>query len=417
MAERQKLIDFERAQQLWMLEHLGKVTCGCAAKGKRWCSCWSTVKSVLAALDCFARNAPTCTVTIASIGRVMGKRPTATKTGIKIAAQLGYISVLSADDARGAETDRQRSGSMSTYRINWVKIWYETEEIAPQRIRANVNVGSESASQESDSLVSDRQRRSVRNPTTSPLSKSDHVPSEIRPRTSRNPTTSLLKSDHVPLEIRPPAPPPPLTTNAPNTAIIASEPPAEFPDDGDDGGEDSWKPEDPEPEVTLEDAVDMLRAVGVERARAAVNVAEAHGMTPAGIVAVARHALAHPGRWNPQVIYTRVTSLDAIDQPPDEGWFGENPNWRPATAPQTASAVESGPSLSELEREHLATLQAMNLEELQTLLPFIERRMQGRVTAAIARKEDPRTTTLKGLLLEALHRRRQRDGPSATSTA
>lgn len=409
MAGKQLEFDFQRRNKLWMLEKL-QVRCDCAAEGKRRCECGKTVKSLLKALDGFARNDPQCRVTVKNIGLSMGTQSTATKRAIRVTARLGYISVLSADEADGLDTDRKRSGSMSTYKIEWLKIWNETEEKAPQRVREDVGVEPATRTQSSRLSTQDGVRV-ARNLAAEPAV-GDHVPP---PKA----TTPLSPGDHVPPLKRPPAPPPSSSSSSlsTNSVIIVSDPPGDTPDDGDDGGEDFWKPEDPEPEVTLEDAVDMLRAAGVERARAAVNVAEAHGMTPAGIVAVARHALAHPGRWNPQVIYTRVTSLDAIDQPPDEGWFGENPNWRPATPPQTATAAESGPSLSELEREHLATLQAMNLEELQTLLPFLERRMQGRVTAAIARKEDPRTTTLKGLLLEALHRRRQRDGPSATSTA
>jgi hypothetical protein len=93
-----------------------------------------------------------------------------------------------------------------------------------------------------------------------------------------------------------------------------------------------------------------LKAAGVHRARPAWMKAIANGLSPDDFEAVLDHALAHPGRWPGRVVYSRLTSPDAIDWSPSEGWFGENPHWRPvATTHAAPNLIPTLDNLSESE--------------------------------------------------------------------
>lgn len=147
----QKEFDFHRATKLWMIENVTP-QCSCMENGKRYCTCPSRIKLLLRALDGFARDNPECTVTVAWIAKSTGWKERNTNTVIALAIRLGYVERLVDDSVRLGI--RKRTGTASTYRICWLKIWNETEESAPRRITAKVQMAPSDSAQTHENVTS-----------------------------------------------------------------------------------------------------------------------------------------------------------------------------------------------------------------------------------------------------------------------
>jgi hypothetical protein len=129
-APTQKKFEWKRAKKLNMLERL-TVACGCRVSGKRFCHCGMLVKSLLKALDGFARDHKDFAVTVARLAESMGASRATVKRAIAKAVSLKYLTVTPGDGAKSPAPGRAKSGTRSTYEIQWLKIWNETEESQP----------------------------------------------------------------------------------------------------------------------------------------------------------------------------------------------------------------------------------------------------------------------------------------------
>lgn len=109
MADTQKQFDFPRAAKLRALE---RITCPGGAN----------VKSLLKALDGFARDAATCTETLKRISVSMGVSTSTVKRARSAAQDLGLLTVY------GCPTD----GRSNTYEINWKEVFNLPDGISPK---------------------------------------------------------------------------------------------------------------------------------------------------------------------------------------------------------------------------------------------------------------------------------------------
>ncbi len=138
-----------------------------------------------------------------------------------------------------------------------------------------------------------------------------------------------------------------------------------------------------------DDAVDglVLRLLncGVTHVGPAIDVARERGMSIEQISAVIDHYTAegNSGRWSPNVLVDRLTREHMRLAQPDQGWFGENPEWTAAAKRQAQTAAQqqaveasrrdaqpAAPSadVDELEARYGAQLDAMLPAERRQLL-------------------------------------------------
>lgn len=123
-------------------------------------------------------------------------------------------------------------------------------------------------------------------------------------------------------------------------------------------------PSTPSGAATTEDVskriLGKLKAAKVDLAIEACQKARANGLSLEAFEAILDHALQHPGRWPPGVIFTRLTSPDAVRWEPHEGWFAADPSWRP-----------SGQAGRNLE----AMIDAMSIDEIRAAIPHEHERI------------------------------------------
>ena len=127
MPQSQLLFDFETATvttdpiKTRMLDAIIPL---CVHSRQRWlrreCSCAGTVKATLRALDTFQQNNPVCDPSIDILAAQAGCSHRTMQRWLRLTENLGYVSTIIGDRAR------------STYSINWLRIWNETEEPAAQ---------------------------------------------------------------------------------------------------------------------------------------------------------------------------------------------------------------------------------------------------------------------------------------------
>lgn len=139
------------------------------------------------------------------------------------------------------------------------------------------------------------------------------------------------------------------------------------------------------PPPPREELVTMVRTAGVNLAEETIATATANGLSSDQIAAVVAHYQAFPGRWNPGILYERLTRPGVQNDPPDHGWYGDSEAWlaaqrhqaaiaqqeasRQALAAENAQQAESRRELTELNALVGELLDSMPLDELRALVP------------------------------------------------
>jgi hypothetical protein len=162
------------------------------------------------------------------------------------------------------------------------------------------------------------------------------------------------------------------------------------------------------PEAGKREALNLVRRAGVGRFVQAVDTATANGMTLAQVAAVARHALTPENRepcprWSGAIVHDRLTMPGAAMLSPEDGWWGDNPDWTAAQRQRSAQApTSSAPTPGELEARYGDALDALDDGELAKLRSELTMRDAAEFDRAIAAGDDPRERTIRVALLQRL---------------
>jgi hypothetical protein len=172
-------------------------------------------------------------------------------------------------------------------------------------------------------------------------------------------------------------------------------------------------PPSPPSEATFEqptkEAVEMvmmmLKDCGVELYGPAVEIALSNNMTLGNIRDVVAHYRDNAGRWNPQILYTRLVTPGNHLRTPHEGWFGDAGR---------SSVTQAGKLTDPLETQFGDELDEMTAAEVETLLSRMHHENRGWIAANVS--GDPRRNrTSRRYLLEVMNAlSKQQSGVSST---
>lgn len=146
-------------------------------------------------------------------------------------------------------------------------------------------------------------------------------------------------------------------------------------------------------EVTM-----MVKTAGVGLFGPAVETAIAHGMGLEQIAAVVGHFSRFPGRWPPEVLYERLTRVQAFELAPDEGWYGDTPQWIDKQRRADQKAADEAERALETERLNRIDAERKAVEELNLMVGDVFDGMSKQQRFELIPRGHPQESTLRSAI-------------------